>query len=256
MCGSLTECAHDAESEETCGAAHTSRARPPAGGAAGGEIAVERRLNSDDSEEDTCEMVTNATIPPGAEVFNTYGESLTNAQLLIRYGFVLDSNENDTLTWEDEDLAALVDSGEFSELQHSLAGSKRKARGASNQEGPPASLSGQAFLGCVRDVAAIWPRGHDKALWAESSLVCDPGPLHETESVDRKLAAGWRDADADVTMDVDAELVGRNLALDSVSAAKPVQPLGVPWPKLGGVFDRIYCPKVCRILTCVFSFSC
>lgn len=44
-------------------------------------------------------MVSNIPIPPHSEVFNTYGDILTNAQLLTRYGFTLDANENDNLTW-------------------------------------------------------------------------------------------------------------------------------------------------------------
>ena len=49
-------------------------------------------------------MVTNTPVTPFAEVFNTYGERLTNAQLLVRYGFVLDSNENDIIVWDPRDL--------------------------------------------------------------------------------------------------------------------------------------------------------
>ena len=53
---------------------------------------------------DTCDMVTNAPIAGDCEVFNTYGETLTNAQLLARYGFTLDSNDNDVIAWDLEDL--------------------------------------------------------------------------------------------------------------------------------------------------------
>ena len=45
------------------------------------------------------EMVSNAGIPPHSEIFNTYGETLTNAQLLNQYGFILDVNENDRISW-------------------------------------------------------------------------------------------------------------------------------------------------------------
>lgn len=60
-------------------------------------------------EADTCDMVANRLIPAGTEVFNTYGEQLTNAQLLARYGFALDGNENDTVGFSWADLPAVSD---------------------------------------------------------------------------------------------------------------------------------------------------
>jgi hypothetical protein len=54
--------------------------------------------------ENTCEMVANAAIAPGSEIFNTYGPKLTNAELLVRYGFMLDANDNDILTWTVEEI--------------------------------------------------------------------------------------------------------------------------------------------------------
>lgn len=47
---------------------------------------------------ETFEMITNAPVPPNTEIFNTYGEHLTNAALLSSYGFALDVNENDVVT--------------------------------------------------------------------------------------------------------------------------------------------------------------
>ena len=44
-------------------------------------------------------MVSNIYIPPLTEVFNTYGDGLTNAQLLTQYGFILDMNDNDRVSW-------------------------------------------------------------------------------------------------------------------------------------------------------------
>ena len=44
-------------------------------------------------------MVSNTCIPPLTEIFNTYGEDLTNAQLLSQYGFILDMNDNDRVSW-------------------------------------------------------------------------------------------------------------------------------------------------------------
>ncbi|KAG9225375.1 hypothetical protein PLEOSDRAFT_172149 [Pleurotus ostreatus PC15] len=78
-CGALYECPHDGEPKhETHVGQH---------------------------HYDSCyEMVANVPIPPHSEVFNTYGETLSNAALLARYGFVLDVNENDCITWSMEEL--------------------------------------------------------------------------------------------------------------------------------------------------------
>ncbi|KAJ2918054.1 hypothetical protein MD484_g2352, partial [Candolleomyces efflorescens] len=82
-CGSVDECPHDAT-----GAG--DRQRP-----------AERRLNTLDSDY---EMVVNDPIPPLSEVYNTYGETLSNAELLCQYGFALEANSNDTLTWAIEEI--------------------------------------------------------------------------------------------------------------------------------------------------------
>lgn len=52
-------------------------------------------------------MVSNSGVPPLTEVFNTYGEELTNAQLLTQYGFILEENQNDHLSWTLDDLIAI-----------------------------------------------------------------------------------------------------------------------------------------------------
>jgi len=49
-------------------------------------------------------MVSNAVVHPQSEIFNTYGEHLTNAQLLDQYGFLLDVNDNDRVSWSLGDL--------------------------------------------------------------------------------------------------------------------------------------------------------
>lgn len=49
-------------------------------------------------------MVSNAEILPHEEVFNTYGENLSNAQLLVQYGFILDPNDNDTVNFDVNDI--------------------------------------------------------------------------------------------------------------------------------------------------------
>ncbi|KAI0791620.1 hypothetical protein BC629DRAFT_375615 [Irpex lacteus] len=95
--------------------------------------------NRESDSVDTCDMVANLVIPPGEEVFNTYGEHLTNAQLLARYGFALDGNENDVVTFDCDDL-------------------------------PPVDFDAQngGVVDAARQVLALWPR-YDR--WKESSLV-------------------------------------------------------------------------------------
>ena len=47
-------------------------------------------------------MVVNAPITAHTEIFNTYGETLSNAQLLTQYGFVIEGNDNDRVTFGKE----------------------------------------------------------------------------------------------------------------------------------------------------------
>ena len=99
-------------------------------------------MNSESSSIDTCDMVSNLVIPPGEEVFNTYGEHLTNAQLLARYGFVLDGNENDVVTFGSDDLPS-----------------------AKFGAGTPDSWG---VIDTARQILEVWPRN---GRWKESSLV-------------------------------------------------------------------------------------
>ncbi|KAG6872518.1 hypothetical protein C0995_009208 [Termitomyces sp. Mi166 len=85
LCGSLRECLHDADEAIN---------QPYAG-----------KIDSTHSKtlveyDSYYEMVSNAEIMPREEIFNTYGEDLTNAQLLARYGFILDVNDNDHIHWD------------------------------------------------------------------------------------------------------------------------------------------------------------
>lgn len=86
MCGSLEECPHDGDDVD---------ADPRS---------IPTNSYGKAATVDTCEMVSNLPIFPHSEVFNTYGEKLNNAQLLVRYGFALDDNENDCITWDWVDL--------------------------------------------------------------------------------------------------------------------------------------------------------
>ncbi|KAJ7820271.1 hypothetical protein B0H13DRAFT_1661011 [Mycena leptocephala] len=80
-CGSLQRCLHDDTADP-----------------------IPRSTIPDDADN-FYEMVANLAVPPNSEVFNTYGETLSNAQLLVQYGFILDGNDNDHLTWTFNELA-------------------------------------------------------------------------------------------------------------------------------------------------------
>ena len=58
-------------------------------------------------------MVSNTYIPPLTEVFNTYGDGLTNAQLLSQYGFVLDINDNDRISWTATEILHILAPGQY-----------------------------------------------------------------------------------------------------------------------------------------------
>jgi SET domain-containing protein 6 len=98
-CGSLQECPHDRNPEDPA-----NEAKP-----------ISMIGAQDENHDLYYEMVSNAGIPPHSEIFNTYGEDLTNAQLLTQYGFVLDINENDCLCWTMDGILQIISPGESAE---------------------------------------------------------------------------------------------------------------------------------------------
>jgi hypothetical protein len=72
-------------------------------------------------EQNTCDMVANAFIAAGAEVFNTYGPALSNAQLICQYGFALDGNEHDDVSWDETDLMEFVSPDAWDKQQSYVA---------------------------------------------------------------------------------------------------------------------------------------
>lgn len=73
-CGMVDDCEHDEDDAST----------------------TERR--SDRRSAATCEIVSILPILPGEEIFNNYGR-LDNSALLTHYGFALEDNEFDRITW-------------------------------------------------------------------------------------------------------------------------------------------------------------
>ncbi|ELU43617.1 SET domain-containing protein [Rhizoctonia solani AG-1 IA] len=78
ICGSLQSCPHD--EEEIQGSSNLTE----------GKTVL----------ENTCDMVMNAPVSTGDEIFNSYDTSLPNSTLLARYGFILEGNEHDYVSWD------------------------------------------------------------------------------------------------------------------------------------------------------------
>jgi len=95
-CGSLYECAHDQEIKSD--SSQLAKSLPPT------RQETSTLFHAENGLDQFYEMVSNAPIQPHAQVFNTYGETLNNAQLLTRYGFTLDANENDYITWDSHEV--------------------------------------------------------------------------------------------------------------------------------------------------------
>jgi hypothetical protein len=99
-CGSADECEHDRADQ-----ADGMKRSPSSSDVRAPRFTAVVWLISPQQVENTCEMVTNAFIPAGAEVFNIYGPLLGNAQLICHYGFALDGNEHDVVSWDAAELA-------------------------------------------------------------------------------------------------------------------------------------------------------
>jgi hypothetical protein len=150
VCGSLAECSHDS-------------------GQFDGPDTMMVPCASD--ADAMYEMITNAAIPPHAEIFNTYGSTLTNAQLLARYGFILeDGNANDGVGWLEGDLRAFA--------VRELSDGSELDRVRCHESGPAAtSGSGPERVDGIMD---LWrallhlEQGDKERFWENSDLVYDP----------------------------------------------------------------------------------
>ncbi|KAL0580042.1 hypothetical protein V5O48_001977 [Marasmius crinis-equi] len=96
-CGSLRQCIHDRENERN-------------------EFEPTSLSTEEDEEELYYTMATTTYIPMGiggtrtrTEIFNTYGSHLSNAQLLNQYGFILDANEADFISFDVEGVLRVLE---------------------------------------------------------------------------------------------------------------------------------------------------
>ncbi|KAG7086255.1 hypothetical protein E1B28_002225 [Marasmius oreades] len=88
-CGSVQECVHDKDQGENT---HDPGVAPV--------------FEEDSNEDEKYYLMTTTThIPVGTkEIFNTYGSRLTNAALMVQYGFILDENEKDYIEFDLRDV--------------------------------------------------------------------------------------------------------------------------------------------------------
>ncbi|KAK7679455.1 hypothetical protein QCA50_017509 [Cerrena zonata] len=213
ICGSLSQCLHDTDGEgEDSSSSHLPTHSWP---------------NIDPN--DTCDMTSNLPIPPHVQIYNTYGENLTNAQLLVRYGFALPSgcNDNDVVSWKFHELPTVES------LALPTPQDKRKSSvGDSYQRsgGPPQSAlefpgepTGRSEdLGTVlqillENVLRVWP---SEARWKESELVFNPSHAHGSEVTNLPLSDSAVDEGGHAAEEDDEDVVlvehegGDNINID------------------------------------------
>lgn len=126
----------------------------------------------EEADNSVYEMVSHAPILPRCQVFNTYGDKLTNVQLLVRYGFALDSNENDCITWDWGDLCAFAATALDNGGQDTSGSSGRRRR------------SVEDVMQLYAQAINLWPS--ESSGWAETNLVYNPEPATALSAVTNK----------------------------------------------------------------------
>ncbi|KAF9509653.1 hypothetical protein BS47DRAFT_140402 [Hydnum rufescens UP504] len=132
-CGSLAECPHD--SIEDKGNEDRRGSHPPSDG---GQPSLTTHV------DDVCEMVTNSAILTGDEIFNSYDSRLSNTQLMIQYGFMLEGNSNDLLKWDLDEIDTILHYGSEDE-EEGWFSRMRIWAAIANMELPPVDVSHLLF---------------------------------------------------------------------------------------------------------------
>lgn len=76
----------------------------------------------DDDEDERIELVAHADVEAGAEIFNTYGEALSNARLAVEYGFVVEANPWDVSLFSSQELGISWEGTQMELVEESLVG--------------------------------------------------------------------------------------------------------------------------------------
>ncbi|KAG8761510.1 hypothetical protein FRC14_002697 [Serendipita sp. 396] len=75
------------------------------------DFAAIKGLDSKPRAEHTYDMVANRSIEAGEEVYNTYdSRGISNVELLCRYGFMLEGNSKDVISFEEDDVRTVCES--------------------------------------------------------------------------------------------------------------------------------------------------
>ena len=140
--------------------------------------------NGREDEDGRIELVAHALVERGEEVFNTYGATLSNARLLIEYGFISEANPWDLSSFTpDEVLASPVD------LDSSTASVRELVAAADSGDGPLTAAQGHEGGDLFFDADANVSVG----LW--SALVFrHGGPQASSAGLYRRLEACWDEA--------------------------------------------------------------
>lgn len=187
-CGSLAECDHDHE---------TTHAVP-----ARGACSLPGVPKPDPTLEiDTLDMCSVKPILPHSEVFNTYG-SLSNAELISRYGFTLPENEHDIVS---------LGYGSFSAFINNLIGVVRSSADSGNDADTQGRLKIRNFSlpdcgvlgderGIADDFASLFLRiySHLASLWTTEPRwdeAGDTGMVYNASSVSSPWSL-WDDPDS------------------------------------------------------------
>ncbi|GAA5999992.1 protein-lysine N-methyltransferase [Rhodotorula paludigena] len=190
-CGRLEACPHD---EETVTAG--------AGALADGH---------EDGAEETLDMVSERAIEAGEEVYNTYGAGLANAKLAASYGFLLEGNEHDVLSFHHDEV---IDVLSFCAIQGTAP------------ELDPMLQQHRAF----RDAVAT----QIDAVLAASASTSAPPSDHEHPLIAPPLSAGGNS----LYFDADARLSPALWALIAVGALHAVRTLADERAAVDDIHDR------------------
>ncbi|KAL8281185.1 hypothetical protein RQP46_006543 [Phenoliferia psychrophenolica] len=179
-------------------------------------------VRSTEDEDERIELVAHADVAAGTEIFNTYGEALSNARLLIEYGFLSEANPWDVSIFSlDEVLGRSSDLSEPTLLVRALV---RQARGEDDSgDGPLTAAAGREggeifFDADAKVSVALWcalvcrhggARGDDAGLHALLDECWDDAQELEEEEGDDEMEAMKAEGTSEDRMVLD--LVARDI---------------------------------------------